>query len=432
MRDKVLWYGCYKSIYDLWCKDSYAHPAKLAPGLGFRIIEHLEDIGLLRPGGVVLDFMAGIGSIPLIAALKGYRAIGVELEPRFYDFCLRNQEYVEAKARRKLDITWIKGDSRNLAGLLQERGLVGITSPPYPLALTGGGIAQKGYSKPGQKDKIGGVAPDPVGQRSYMTENVGGTPGQIAQLSDDGRVPVIGITSPPYGDSLNARRNTNTNDESRGYKTTPLRYSGEGPDPAPEMHPGQIGNMRDDGRIPIVGITSPPYGDIAAQFRNTGSRIGGDKFHYGSDDPNNIGNLPDEGDYPDTTKAAWWRKKAVALATETYLEAMLGVYKAAASVCDVLVTITKNPTRDRKLRRLDKDTLALLRLAGFEPACYHQAVLFQEVQEYDLFGGSKKQPKGRLSFFRRLAYTKGLVIADHEDILICVGRNKDSGERTPH
>ena len=288
--------------------------------------------------------MAGIGSVPLMAALKGYKAIGVELEPKFYDFCLQNQEYVEAKTHRKLDITWIKGDSRNLAGLLQERGLVGVTSPPYA------------------ESKI-----------LHLEQRAG----------------------------------------------TAWRQSGQGASENPTGYgetEGQIGFQR-EGKV--VGITSLPYGDIAAQFRNTGSRLGGDKFHYGSHDSNNIGNLPDEGDYPDTTKAAWWRKKAAALATETYLEAMLQVYKAAASVCDVLVTITKNPTRDRKLRRLDKDTLAILRIAGFEPTCYHQAVLFQEVQEYDLFGGSKKQSKGRLSFFRRLAYQKGSVVADHEDILIC-------------
>lgn len=48
-----------------------------------------------------------------------------------------------------------------------------ITSPPYGQAHSGGGIAQKGYSKLNQRDIMGGGKLDPVGKRSYLPENLG-------------------------------------------------------------------------------------------------------------------------------------------------------------------------------------------------------------------------------------------------------------------
>ena len=105
---------------------------------------------------------------------------------------------------------------------------------------------------------------------------------------------------------------------------------------------------------------------------------------------------------------------------EFYLEAMAQVYAEAAKVCDVLAVVVKNPTRNGKLRRLDLDTIVLLEQAGFEIVCHHQAILFEEVEQGHLFEGRKKSVKGRMSFFRRLAWQKGRPCAAWEDVLICV------------
>ena len=36
------WRGLYDGQHDLWVPDAFQHPAKQAPGLTFRILEHLS------------------------------------------------------------------------------------------------------------------------------------------------------------------------------------------------------------------------------------------------------------------------------------------------------------------------------------------------------------------------------------------------------
>ena len=86
-----------------------------------------------------------------------------------------------------------------------------------------------------------------------------------------------------------------------------------------------------------------------------------------------------------------------------------------AKICKLIVTVTKNPTRAGKLRRLYKDTARLLKLSGFRVIEYHRALLFEEVKTTNLFGNTKKEAKGRLSFFKRLAWQKGANVAQWED-----------------
>ncbi len=103
----------------------------MAPGLCFRILEHLEQLGLLKPGDTVLDSLAGTGMTGLVAAVKGYPSILVELEERFCGFIKANREALEKKLGHEVDMTIIRGDSRHLSELLAERGLVQVVSPPY-------------------------------------------------------------------------------------------------------------------------------------------------------------------------------------------------------------------------------------------------------------------------------------------------------------
>ena len=57
-----------------------------------------------------------------------------------------------------------------------------IFSPPYGEALTGGGIAQEGFTKDYQPDKISGGNLNPVGKRTYMAENHNHSPENIGNL----------------------------------------------------------------------------------------------------------------------------------------------------------------------------------------------------------------------------------------------------------
>ncbi len=326
----LCWRGCYRGTYDLWSPESYAHPAKLSPALSFKILEHLEELGLLKQNDTVLDPMGGIGTVAITAGAKGYRAITCELEEKFTGFQRQNKVYAERKLFKPLDWQIIQGDARRLSELLTERGLVSLTSPPYSAALSGGGIAQEGYTKEFQRDKIGGGNLDPVGKRTYMNENVGTTPGQISALPDK---PLKAITSPPYDNRLSDK----------------------------------------DKRV-----DRPPT------------------FYSDSDD--NIGNQN----------------------RETYLSAMLSVYQEIAKVSDVLAIVLKNPTRNGKLRRLDLDTIKLLEMSGWKIHCQHRALLFEELEQGDLFNGSQKKVKGRMSFFKRLSWQNGQPVASWEDVLIAV------------
>ena len=61
MAFEEIWTGCYSGNYDLITPESFAHPAKMAVGLCYRIFDHLEELGLLKAGATILDPMAGTG-----------------------------------------------------------------------------------------------------------------------------------------------------------------------------------------------------------------------------------------------------------------------------------------------------------------------------------------------------------------------------------
>ena len=113
----------------------------------------------------------------------------------------------------------------------------------------------------------------------------------------------------------------------------------------------------------------------------------------------------------------------------TYLSEMLKVYSEAFnSGISPLVTITKNPTKHGNLRRLDIDTILLLENAGYQIIDYHQAMLFTEQRQQTLSGEEIKSAKGQMSFFKRLSYSKGNAVADHEDIIIAAIPQGDVNE----
>lgn len=228
-------------------------------------------------------------------------------------------------------------------GNLKDIPLVGIMSPPFLEAQTGGGIALKGYEGRFYFDQGN---PQRVGQRcSYRKDLLGKSEGQIGDLPDK---LLVGITSPPY-----------------------------------LIDPKNVCHTRE-------GKTLAEY-DIKRGYQPTAHQT----TDY-STNPLNIGNQPDE----------------------SYLSAMLKVYQQAY-LCGIspLVVVTKNPTRNGKLRRLDLDTVYLLQLAGYEIFDYHRAVLFESHKQETLDGATKDVHKGRVSFFKRLALEKGATVAQYEDVI---------------
>ena len=337
----------WKGLYQDWgwiTKQSYTHPAKCSPALLWRIIETLEEMRVLQKGDIVFDPMAGTGITAIGACLKSYRAITLELEPKFVEMQRENKQKLEDKLGHKVDWTILQGNARELSQLLHEKGLIGISSPPYSQAQTGGGIARVGY-RGKHIDKQGKNQPDKVGDRCGYTKNMQGeTEGQIANLPDF----LVAVTSPPY---------------------------------ANPNHSTQKGIDKDDSKL-----RPPGAGWGKGSFRGKHS-----------ENPDNIGHL-EQG--------------------KTYLSAMYQVYSECARCCKALVTITKNPTRKGILRCLDLDTRVLLERCGFKVVAYYRSMLFEETEETNLFGIEKKKVDGRLSFFKRLAYQKGAVIAQWEDVFI--------------
>ncbi len=296
----------------------------MAPGLSFRIFEHLKEIGWLKPNSLILDPLAGIGTTALVACSLGLKAITVELEPKFTYLSRKNKAYLEAKIHKTLDWTVLQGDSRKLSQILSEKGLVTIMSPPYgnqeivPGSQT---VRCKGSSL------------------SYPESGVGysSNPSNIGNLVDK----PLTVMSPPY--------------ESGGHHGDAMRsWGGQSQGTQPQYREG--------------------YGDTVGQVK---------------------------GD-------------------ESYLSAMSQVYSEIAKVSNILVVVLKNPTRNGKLRRLDLDTLSLLKAGGWTIHCVHKAMLFEETEIQDLFGQSYKKVKGRMSFFKRLSYQKGQPVARWEDVIFAV------------
>jgi hypothetical protein len=616
------WRGCYGSEtkYRKYIHpDSMRHPAKMALPLCDRIFQHLEQLGYLKPGVTVVDPMAGTGRTALVASLRGYKTISIELEDKFVKMQEQNRELLKADG-------WsiVKGDARKLSELLAEKGCAGVVSPPYgdlpvvnydapkwtkyfqdmldekgyiewrgkkyteqewrslnhgridgrtmtgvPKGDTGYAAvvsppygsseittqgsfksrfndsppardvhrSGKGYS-PGNPDNIGNLPDRPLaavfspphadtlkgggGPNYYeFLQQAKGLPPEewkkaerewqrnraenMARYSQNGQnignlkdAPLAGITSPPYADCLNEKKNTTSN-LSREER---LRTAGH--DPKEFMggtarnrqledgmryssDPSNVGNLKD---APLVGITSPPFfeaqtgGGIAkneyrgknmrGQGRNQpdkmGERCGYSKEFHGSAE-GQIGNLKDSAlvgvtsppyergvafhdkefmvksaearsnNYKTGTSKGHYaspeaiRRYAEGILPEysqseenignatpaTYQSAMLEVYRESFKAgISPLVVVVKNPTKGGKLRRLDLDTVALLEAAGYRTADYHQAILFEVVEQQNLDGTVTKTPKGRLSFFKRLSFAKGSPVAQWEDVIVAV------------
>lgn len=394
------WRQLYSQGHDLWCADAYSHPAKMSPALAFRIIEHLQELGVLKRNSVILDPMAGVGTTNICAALKGYKTLSIELEGKFVELQKKNREYVERKTYRKLDWGIIQGDARNLSEILASRENVGVMSPPFGPNLTGGHALEQ-EMRP---------------NRSYrLDESYSDNPANIGNLKD-----VVGITSPPYASDATSGGGIDWEKAGRPDRLKPseARHNVQGLNPEGYgSGPENIGNLPD----PLIGITSPPFEDslarrdfsyeqakrmVMAMYTKHGRSFSEADMEYQI----NLLLKRASRDYVGSEGQIGQEQG------ETYLSAMLQVYQGCCKVCSHLVVVIKDPTRDGKIRRLGRDTCKLLRLAGFEIFDYHQAILFEEQELAGLFG-KHKRVKGRLSFFKRLGWQKGQPISNFEHVI---------------
>jgi len=389
------WYGMYgnDTKYKAYVSpETNKHPAKMSLKLADTIVKHLERLKLIKQGDRIIDFMAGTARTGIVAELNGYPFIGIELESHFTDLIDLNRQTLKNAIHRDPSWTIIQGDAQKLSellnqlkdgygkkisehsGLLDERivsqGYSAIVSPPYGNIEIGKGLNTK-PPRPGHNDQSGRSAESPS---QKMTKYAGITSPAYSQAPD--RISKGNLQEGSVSDAI-----TRTYEVSNHGKTE-----------------GQIGNLKD------IGIVSPPYADMISKKGGTGSEsmnigISQRNARQYSNNLENIGNQRDE----------------------TYLSAMFKVYSEAFKAgISPLVTVTKNPTKNRQLRRLEIDTALLLEQAGYEIVDYHQAMLFKTQTQVTLSGEVKPIIKGQLSFFKRISVQKGNVAADHEDILIAV------------
>ena len=433
----LYWPGCYTSFrrWDNYVtNESYAHPAKMSPKLCEKIFKHLKKHGLLKESDIICDFMAGIGTTNIIASLHRMKSISIELEPHFIEMEKEVKEKLE-NSLGKVDWEIVQGDSRNLSEIIKER-CVGLVSPPYSNLWNKNNTenieenVQKRLQRCTEKGEIetanrikralkGEDHSDISKNHRYSSD-----PQNIGNLPDKA---MVGIISPPYSESQSGGGIAK-----KGYTGKFINIQGN-----PDRVGDRCGYVREKhilleniANLPdkVIGIVSPP-------FENSEGTMPTSKF-------NNIDNFVLEksekarknrrSNYasPEAIKRAMEKTPRGYEASknnignqqgETYLEAMFKVYTEAFNTgITPLVVVTKNPTRDGKLRRLDIDTANLLMAARYEIIDYHRAVLFKEQKYRTLDGKIIKHPKGRVGFFKRLAYQKGSEIAQWEDVFFAV------------
>lgn len=287
------WEGLYAQM-DNWksmvTPQSYVHPAKMSPLLCQKIFEHLEELELIDKGSLVCDFMAGTGTTNIIASLRGYQSVSVELEPRFVRIEAGNRARFKQFSGVEPDWKIIQGDSRNLSKMLGRSA--GVISPPYQDMKKGDGYT--GTQKRVLEGKYGGQRPDAFVSKGNVAAQ-GFAKGYSTSPKNIGNLPSrVGVMSPSYGGS-----------ELRGKREGDQGWF----DRHPEIRPGFYGAAKyqskgNVGHLQTTGVISPPYQDVYIASNPKGSyaenwrrgRSADDlnaKFGtgYNERNPRNIGNL---------------------------------------------------------------------------------------------------------------------------------------------
>jgi SAM-dependent methyltransferase len=150
-----------------YLRASGAHPAKMLPSIARYLIATYT-----RPGELVLDPMAGIGTTLVEAAHLGRDGVGVEYERRWVALAEANLEHAAAcgaTGRGRI----VCGDARHLPDLLPPdllgRVAMVVTSPPY------------GPSTHGHVREYGGRE----GRVAKVNHIYGHDPGNLARASHD-------------------------------------------------------------------------------------------------------------------------------------------------------------------------------------------------------------------------------------------------------
>ncbi len=398
----TIWHGCYDDGWKgLITPESFSHPAKFARGLIERIYDHLLVQGYVHKGDLIGDCFGGAALGGIVAAYRGLRWVGVELEPRFVELAKANIE----RHRYKLGVMGkpipqiLQGDSRHFAELVAGVSAA-VTSPPYCDQ-----VERPSCIDPSKVKKPGG----PNGN-TFQT-NYGTSPGQIGSLKS-GTVQAV-CTSPPYATIASGAGGLNTKPpKKRGQQGGRSATSAsQDTDQKYGQTPGQIARLS-EGKVASI-VTSPPW------EKNCEGVMRSDKFkdpmafataqhtkgHGCSVEAKLKAMVADKerASYGDTAGQIGQES------SENYWSAMKQVYASvwqSLKPGGVLVVVIKDYCRAGKRVPLCDDTLTLLTHLGFVPLERIRAMLVKETREQGLNGEEFVSKTERKSFFRRLHEAK--------------------------
>ena len=434
------WYGLYKRGWGkMIVPDAYSHPAKFSKGLIEKIYDWGQEQGYWDKSSVILDCFGGVGLGGVVAMMKGYNWLGVELEPKFVTMANQNFEHIRElwKGNPPGQATILQGDSRNLREVLGQARVDGIiTSSPWEQQIP---QQDKGFKMP--HDTTGKIKGD-----------YGSTPGQLGNMKE-GNFDAV-ITSPSYV-NINPAQSSKGIDLKKQYRT----YQNQGGGSSFESFcniqgkhsegygktEGQIANLP-EGSIEAV-ITSPPYSEIRQDGGSTKEGYGGTTNYTGEPrktwrtqrDQRNIGNMP-EGNIDAILTSPPWENMGTPnhkgqtdslrggkfqgggdkflsndygttpgqigkQSGENYWAAVRDVYAECFQVLKpggIMVVVVKSFIRNKKLVNLPDMTLKLLEHIGFEPLWYIRAWQIRPGPiRTKLTGENTQRIKTDKGFFRR-------------------------------
>lgn len=330
------------------------HQAKGNCRFVYLCIEELERLGWINPGDLVFDPMCGIGSFLVVAALKGYPGVGIELEERFCRDMLGYDEHIDIDASDDL-----------FAGFVNKQHVEGNIEKFHRLTSVVPSVG-----------RIAIINGDARSAHELLPVN-------NLRLNSRGKVWVV--NSPPYGNRLSDVTQTAGSHDGRDWAELEEESNGR----------RQYSNDSDNiGTNRIVTISSPPYSgttEIGGRAKN--GRLAEvslekqDRYHNDNiarnrlaivssppysrtteHDGKQIDHLP-EGKVGGHRGFVYSNRENIALLKiGPYDTEMLKVYKSLYKTLGVgspVVLLTRNFIQKGKIVLLDELTIKLMEQAGF-------------------------------------------------------------------
>jgi len=401
---------------------SFAHPAKMILPLQIYLIENYT-----KPGEMILDPMAGSGTI-LIACTLGRNVICVELENKFVKMQQDNWQKIKSLGpmlgHKMGEATILQGDARQLENVLVDSC---IFSPPYAETNTNIKNAEKFVEKTYELKKQGKLKSEMGGDfrktlKEEFRKHIPDNPSNIGNLRY-GEIDAV-ISSPPYalGEGIGHSSKHRTKCSKEKYRSTTYTDKVDAVISSPP-YDAELTCSESYKRIRTEtgrDITKPSqqYAKYSADAIISSPPYEGTKPIIDKKFMKKMAQQYEEGKLPGkshgfTSKSVYCNSEEYAptkenignLKGQTYLEAILQVYRRSHAVLKpkgLMCLVTKNFIRNKKIVRLDFDTIKLCEKAGF--------TLIERL----------KRKLTQQSFWRTIYYQRYPTAPkiEHEDILI--------------